>query len=248
MPNKGGILGGLANLGAAIAHELDDGSGNPKADATPATPKSASIPAPPFVAPVAPVTSPSTGTMPYTFGTTPLSTLPGAGGPEPIDEAALAAVNDGVFGSASSHYTQFVNVWTTLGRPGDISTVLKTMQAMDRSLTAAVILADINNHLSRLDAVSQSASGEFDKAAQEKLGGADATLAQLNQQNETAQAEIARHQKETGERMAQIAAVTQQRAADDAAISRAKARTEAAAASVKQQLVSMQAMLSSLPV
>jgi chromosome segregation ATPase len=103
-------------------------------------------------------------------------------------------------------------------------------------------------HLQRLDGVAAKAATDFEAAAQERLGGADAQLTQLQQANDAATAEIARHQKESAERMTQMAQIQQQRATDEQAIGRAKAKTEAASASVKQTLMSMQAMLSSLPV
>jgi hypothetical protein len=228
MPNKGGFLDKLKD-------ELFE-SDSPKA--TPA-PKSAPVAsAPPPAAP--PVIS---GTTPYTFGTTPMP----ASGPAPIDADAMAAVNDGVFGGGDTHYTHFMKMFDVMGRPADPTVVLKAMQAMDGTITGAAILKDINDHLSRLDAVTAKATSDFDAVAQQRLGGADTTLAQLQQANDAAAAEIARHNKETADRMTQIAQVTQQRATDEVAITQAKAKTEAAEAAVKQQLTGMQALFSALP-
>jgi hypothetical protein len=230
---------GKGFLGSIMSELMDDdGKGDDKSKAAPAQ---ASAPAP------APIIAP---TMPYTFGTTAAgATAPGPGimMPEPLDEKAVAAVNDGVYGGSESHYVHFVKVWQTLGSPVDPTIALKTMQAMDPNITAQAILTDINGHLARLDKVAADAEGAFQAAAQERLGSADQTLAQLQSDNEKAAAEITRHQQETADRIAQITQVTQQRATDEGAIAAAKRKTEAAEAAVKQQLMNMQTLFSRLP-
>lgn len=234
---------GKGLLGSIMSELMDDdGKGDDKSKATSAQ---ASAPAP---APAsAPIIAP---TMPYTFGTSAAgATAPGPGVmmPEPLDEKAVAAVNDGVYSGSESHYVHFVKVWQTLGSPVDPTIALKTMQAMDPNITAQAILTDINGHLARLDKVAADAESAFQAAAQERLGSADQTLAQLQADNEKAAAEIVRHQQETADRITQITQVSQQRATDEAAIAAAKRKTEAAEAAVKQQLTNMQTLFSRLP-
>lgn len=236
---KGGGLFG--NLGERLAHELfeDDGktsSAKPTVTSSPA----AAAPPPPL-----------TGTMPYTFGTgadPALSSIPGA--PEPLNEDAVKAISGAVFvdlPTGKSRYLTYQNMSTALGHPADPSVPLKALQVSDPTMSVGAIATDINAHLSLLEQVTAKAESDFASAAQDKLGGADAAIQKLNDANANAQAEIARHQQETTDRIAQIAQLQQQRSADEVAINRARAQTQAAEAAVKTSLLAAQQVFANIP-
>jgi len=236
---KGGGLFG--KLGESIAHELFEDDGK-----TPAA-KPTATPAPAPMAPPAP-----TGTMPYTFGTgsdPALSSIPGAA--EPLNADAVKAISDAVFvdlPTGKSKYLTYQNMATALGHPADPSVPLKALQVSDPNISVAAIATDINAHLALLDQITAKAEADFAAAAAEKLGGADKQIQALNDANANAQAEIARHQQETTDRIAQIAQLQQQRAADEVAINRAKAQTQAAEAAVKTSLLGAQQVFANIPI
>jgi hypothetical protein len=215
-------------------------------------PKTKQVVKPVTVPPIA--TSPSPIT-PYNFGTDTAPVVGGApaapvyapstGGT--INPDAMKAVTDGVFvpiNGRPSRYVIFSKIYETVGH--NPQTALMTMQAMDPSITAKTILDDISSHLSLLDQVTASAEATFIRVATERLGGADQKIKELTTLNEQAQAEIARHQKETGERIGQISQLQNERATDEAQIGQAKAAAIAAEGVVKSQLLTAQTILSTI--
>jgi hypothetical protein len=235
---SGGFLG---KFGESLVHELfeDDGKGAVQ------TPK---VTAPPTPTPSAIVS----GTTPYTFGMTgsdpALSTIPGA--PEPLNQDAVNAISSAVFvdlPTGKSRYLTYQNMAAALGHPSDASVPLKALRVSDPNISVAAIATDINAHLALLEQVTAKAEADFVAAAQDKLGNADKQIQALNDANANAQSEIARHQKETTDRIAQITQLQQQRAADEVAINRARSQTQAAEAAVKTSLLSAQQIFANLP-
>lgn len=236
---KGGGLFG--KLGESLAHELFEDDGKAAKPAPTATPAPTPVAPPPVIS----------GTTPYTFGTgadPALSSIPGA--PEPLNEDAVKAISSAVFvdlPTGKSRYLTYQNMATALGHPADPSVPLKALQVSDPSMSVGAIATDINAHLTLLDQVTAKAEADFAAAAQDKLGGADKQIQALNDANANAQAEIARHQQETTDRIAQIAQLQQQRSADEVAINRARAQTQAAEAAVKTSLLSAQQVFANIP-
>ena len=236
---KGFSLGGLVDAAKAELFESDDGAkAAPQSDApSPAPQTVAAAAAPPPVA---------SGTIPYTFGTTPAV-------PEPLDPKVVEMVSSSVFVDLTegtkvrpSRYMLFSKMWQTLGNPADARIPLAAMQVSDPTISGGAILQDIDAHLTLLDVCEASANTELDGAAGSKLGGADQELLSIQQANEAALREIERHQKEIAERSARASTIQTQRATDEANITRAKARTKAAVDSIRAQLQGARALFASI--
>ncbi len=236
---KGFSFGGIMD---AVKSELMDGD---EAKAAPVAADPNPAPAP-TTASVAAAPAPS-GTMPYSFGTSPAI-------PEPLDPKVVEMVSGSVFvdltegtRSRPSRYMLFSKMWQTLGSPADARVPLAALQVNDQSITGGSVLQDIDAHLELLDGVEASANAELDGAAGNKLGGADQELLSIQQANEAAMREIERHQKEIAERSARASTIQTQRATDEANINRAKARTKAAVDSIRAQLQGARALFASIP-
>jgi hypothetical protein len=218
---KGGLFGSIVD---AAKHELfEDDSTKPAA----AERSSAGAPAAPI----------ATSAMPSTGSGLASST---------VDPDALNIIKANVYvdvGGHKSRYLKFLKMLEALGKPQD---ALRALQVADETITAQGILEDITAHLSLLDAANKQAAAQFDAAAQERLGGADKEIAELQSANQNAAKEIERHQKETSVRNGKIMALQQARSDDEAKIAAAKQREAGAEAAVRTELLSMQQLFTSL--
>lgn len=236
--------GFLARIGETVKNAVwvDD----PPTSAPSKAKKATAAPPPPQVIPTpVPTYTPSASVTPFPGAVSPVL---GQVAVE-ADAEALDTISKQVFvdiGGRPSLYLRFREMQEALGKAADPATVLNALRVADKTVTAAAILSDINAHLGLLDGATQTTEQQFAAAEQQMIGAKDQEIAALQAANQTAAAEIERHQKEMAERNGRIATLNQERAEADAAIARGKSRATVAQQTLRTQLANMQQLFSSL--
>ena len=197
--------------------------------ATKATQAATPAPATLTVQPAAPVFTSPAFTAPLTFGAATT-----------VDPDALKLIRDSVLvdtvNGHPSAYMKFVKIWEAMKRPSDISTVINVLQVTDASVTVEAIASDLTAHLALLDSTVHDAETEIGNAAQSALQDLQGKMTDLQKQNESAAAEIARHQSEITDRNTQISTLQTQQSEMNAKFEAAKQRTSGAQNAVRAEL------------
>jgi hypothetical protein len=168
-----------------------------------------------------------------------------------VDQAALEAVRSSalapVLSGRPSFYVLFINMYEALGRPTNVTPVLAALKVANPSATKDAILADLAAHQGLLDNAANGAKSEYDRMAQEQLGGNDAEIAKLDEANRNAQAEIDRHTREIAERSARRQELQSQRLNAEAKINAARDKAANAVIAVQNELKTMQQLIAVAP-
>lgn len=173
------------------------------------------------------------------------------GQPQPAAKATaapdelLGTMRAAVF-STPSHYSKLIEMTQALGNASDLRPSLKALQVGDSGITRESILEDIRSHLATLDHTQQSFQTQLDQKGQQSMGGADAEIEQLQEENRTAAAEIARHTRETADRTAKIASLTESRDSAKKKVEAGRRRIDDAAADIRTSLLDLQQRLKAL--